>query len=284
MIDYESLGWGRKRRGDFKGAIEAFNKAIDENHRKKYFALHGKGECLIELDRYDEAIECFNAAIGIDKDHPWAYHGLGRAYFFKEQYETAKIYLDKSLQRNTNSVIAWRYLGKTLDKMHRYDDAVKALRESLYYVTNLYYAPKYREDMLSEIESEINKIVIYKDALETDNEQLKNDAEQLEKEIEQLKKEKEQLEKENEQLEKEIQELKKAQSSAQVVVHGVVNAPITTNKGGIVAMGEAIVNRSKADSSPEQDPTENEKRRATKCETEIEDGEIFCNDCGSELK
>ena len=264
MTDHESLGWIRKKRGDFKGAIEAFNKAIDENHRKKYFALHGKGECLIELGRYDDAIECFNTAISIDKDHPWAYHGLGRVYFFKEQYETAKIYLARSLQRNSNSVIAWRYRGKTLDKMHRYDDAVTALRKSLYYAT------KYRTDMISEIESEINKIVIYKDALETENEQ--------------LKKEKEQLEKEKEQLEKEIQELKKAQSYAQVVVNGDVNAPINTNKGGILAAGEATVNRSKADSSPEQDATENEKRVCLKCETEVEDGEIFCNNCGSELK
>ncbi len=271
MTDHESLGWIRKKRGDFKGAIEAFNKAIDENHRKKYFALHGKGECLIELGRYDNAIKCFNTAKSIDKDHPWAYYGLGRAYYCKEQYETAKTYLNQSLRRNCDSVSAWLYRGRTLDKMHRYDDAVTALRKSLYNAT------KYRTDMISEIESEINKIVIYKDALETENEQLKKDKEQL-------KKEKEQLEKEKEQLEKEIQELKKAQSYAQVVVNGDVNAPINTNKGGILAAGEAIVNRSKADSSPEQDATENEKRVCLKCETEVEDGEIFCNNCGSELK
>ncbi len=250
MTDNESLGWELKNKGDFKGAIEAFDHAINENHRKKYFALHGKGECLIELGRYDESIECFNAAINLDKEQHWAYHGLGRAYYFKEQYETAKIYLNKSLRRDCNSVIAWRYRGKTLDKMHRYDDAVTALRKSLYYAT------KYREYMISEIESEIKKIVIYKDALEKENEQLK----------------------------KEIQELKKAEADAQIVIHGNINAPINNNTGGIFAADGANIIRPKIDNSPAQDTIANEKLTCHNCGTETKEGQRLCNICGSELK
>lgn len=250
VCDDECRGWVLKGKKDYKGAIEAFDKAIESNHYKKYFALHGKGECLLGLNKPEEAIECFNAAIDIDPNHSWAYHGAARAYYCLGNYETARTYCKESIAREENSTYAWFWRGKALIKLHRINDAIDALKKALD------CAIHDRRDKIPDIEKELKEITDYRDALEKENEQLK----------------------------KEIQELKKAQSDAQIVIHGDVNAPINNNKGGILAADEAIVSRSKADSSPEQDPTENEKRRATKCETEIEDGEIFCNDCGSELK
>lgn len=249
MDDSEKLGWELKNKGDFKGAIKSFDKAIDENHPKKYFALHGKGECLLGLNQAEDALECFNAAIDIDPNHSWAYHGAARAHYCLGNYETARTYCNKSIDINNKSTYAWFWRGKALIKLHRINDAIDALKKALSYATH------YRRDKIPDIEKELKEITDYRDALEKENEQLK----------------------------KEIQELKKTKSDAQIVIHGDVNAPINNNKGGILAADEAIVNRPNIGSSPVHNAITNGKCICPKCGTLIEDGDKYCNFCWSKL-
>ena len=49
----------------FEDAIEAFNKAIEEDP-KSGVAWYRKAVCLTELERYSEAMECVGTAIAID--------------------------------------------------------------------------------------------------------------------------------------------------------------------------------------------------------------------------
>lgn len=128
--NYESLGWKYKHAGEYKKAIRAFDKAI-AHHQKTYFALHGKGECLLQTGDYTSALDCFKKAINIDKNHPWAYHGAGRAYHFLKQYDVALAHYNKSISLNKNNTVAWHWKGRTLIQLGMLDDAEKALRTAM---------------------------------------------------------------------------------------------------------------------------------------------------------
>lgn len=128
--NYEQKGWKLKEEKKYAEAIRAFNTAIRKN-QKRYYALHGKGECLLELKKYSDAFDCFNEAISLDRKHPWAYHGVGRVYYAYQQYDTALIYFDKSLDIEQKGVIAWMWKGRTLIQLEKYEEAETALNTAL---------------------------------------------------------------------------------------------------------------------------------------------------------
>lgn len=129
-INYEQLGWKFKHQGNYEAAIDAFDKAIVRKQRT-YFALHGKGECLLHLGKYSDALNCFANAIKIDRRHAWAYHGVGRAYHYLEKYDLALAYYDKSIEITRQSVVAWHWKGRTLIEMGEYALAEEALNIAL---------------------------------------------------------------------------------------------------------------------------------------------------------
>jgi len=129
-INYEQLGWKCKYQGKYEEAIDAFDKAIVRKQRT-YFALHGKGECLLDLGKYSDALNCFENAIKIDRHHAWAYHGAGRAYHYLKKYDLALAYYDKSIQITRQSVVAWHWKGRTLIRMDEYVLAEEALKTAL---------------------------------------------------------------------------------------------------------------------------------------------------------
>ena len=129
-INYEQLGWKFKHQGNYEAAIDAFDKAIVRKQRT-YFALHGKGECLLHLGKYSDALNCFANAIKIDRRHAWAYHGAGRVYHYLEKYDLAIAYYNKSIDITRQSVVAWHWKGRTFIRMGEYVLAEEALNIAL---------------------------------------------------------------------------------------------------------------------------------------------------------
>ena len=129
-INYEQLGWKFKHQGNYEAAIDAFDKAIVRKQRT-YFALHGKGECLLHLGKYSDALNCFEHAIKIDRRHAWAYHGAGRAYHYLQKFDLAIAYYNKSIEITRQSVVAWHWKGRTLIRMGENALAEEALNIAL---------------------------------------------------------------------------------------------------------------------------------------------------------
>ena len=128
--NYERLGWEAKNKGEFAKAIVYFDKAL-HYRQKPYFALQGKGECLLSLGEVEKAEECFNKAIQIDAQHPWAYHGLGRVCFYQERYDTALAYFEKSIKIAPKGTVAWHWKGRALLKQGKSAEAEEVLLKAL---------------------------------------------------------------------------------------------------------------------------------------------------------
>lgn len=152
--NYERLGWEAKNKGEFAKAIVYFDKAL-HYRQKPYFALHGKGECLLSLGEVEQAEECFNKAIHIDAHHPWAYHGLGRVYFYQERYDTALAYFEKSIRIEPKGTVAWHWKGRTLLKLGKYAEAEEVLLKAL---DNAISRKHGREKIISYIEADLKEL------------------------------------------------------------------------------------------------------------------------------
>ncbi|MDO5845077.1 MAG: tetratricopeptide repeat protein [Methanocorpusculum sp.] len=150
--NYEQTGWKYKHEGEYKKAIDAFDKAI-KYHQRTYFALHGKGECLLRTGDYDSALKCFESAINLDRRHPWAYHGAGRAYHFLKKYDTAIAYYEKSINIESHATVAWHWKGRTLIEIDEFEKAEKALSVALKNVVG----SRHSKDLIPLIEADLKK-------------------------------------------------------------------------------------------------------------------------------
>lgn len=270
--NYVNLGWKHIDNGEYNDAMKAFDKAI-YYRQNTFMALHGKGECLLELKEYDAALNCFIASINTNRKHPWAYHGAGRAYHFLKKYDIALAFYKKSISLEKRGIVAWHWMGRTLTEIGEYEEAEKSLTNAL---NNAIRGKQtgYRQNLIDRINNDLQKV-------------------RKEKEKRQHFKEK-----------------------PQIIIHGNNNAPIAA--GGILATGEAIINRPDIDNSITRNSTEyyaiNHKRIdfhgnnqhkpkiiqleqgviskvlgmkkyvCSRCGAEVKEGQIFCNKCGSELK
>jgi tetratricopeptide (TPR) repeat protein len=93
------------------------NNAIDWSKR---------GETLLELKRYKEALEAYNQAIELKPEYAEAFLGQGNSFLELKRYEEAVEAYDKAIQLQPNYVEAWNGRGKGLDFLQRYESAINA--------------------------------------------------------------------------------------------------------------------------------------------------------------
>ena len=72
--------------GEKKVAIDYFDKAIDQNSNHSSFALTNKGITLDKLEKYNEAIECYDKALEIEPNYAGALNNKGAVLDKLEKY------------------------------------------------------------------------------------------------------------------------------------------------------------------------------------------------------
>jgi len=124
---YFRLGSFYQRTEDCFKAIENFEKVLEINTKAGNDLYYSLGFCYYNTRNYDKAIEAFKKAIQIKPDASYSvYFTLGVSYYVQKNYEEAVKSLNKSIQMKPTYVNSHYYYGKSLEKLGKYSEAIKA--------------------------------------------------------------------------------------------------------------------------------------------------------------
>ena len=102
----------RRMNREFDLALTDYNKALVISPKNYTFHL-GKGECLIELDRFEEAVEEFTLCIRHQPYSRPGYSKRGFSYFSLKKYFEAIIDFNNYFRLNGREVAAYYYRGSS---------------------------------------------------------------------------------------------------------------------------------------------------------------------------
>jgi DNA-binding SARP family transcriptional activator len=105
-----NLGWLSMRLGDATGALEYMTKAVEllgdrESPAITGFLRHNQAEVLLQLDRYEEALDCFELSLaarslrGDRFGESITLAGLGRAYCLLDRQDQALVTFEAAVRR-----------------------------------------------------------------------------------------------------------------------------------------------------------------------------------------
>ncbi len=87
---------------------------------------YSKGAALTILGRYDEALECIDAALKINPENEVAWVNRGTALSRLGRHREALKSFNEAIKQNPSYEVAWNNKGNTLARLKRYDEALKA--------------------------------------------------------------------------------------------------------------------------------------------------------------
>lgn len=99
-------------RGDLKGAIAAFEKAV-ALAPEMYPALGNLGNAYLQSGRLPDAESAFEKALKANPDSADSYVNLGHVYFEMHKYNEAAKALSRAVQQDPNKALAYFFLGMT---------------------------------------------------------------------------------------------------------------------------------------------------------------------------
>jgi tetratricopeptide (TPR) repeat protein len=111
--------------GKFDEAISCYDNAIGKDPKNK-LAWVNKGAALLELMKSDEAISCFDKVTELYPKSAEAWNQKGYALNRLDRFGDAIIAFDNSIAINPKSADAWNGKGISLDNMGKHDEAIQA--------------------------------------------------------------------------------------------------------------------------------------------------------------
>lgn len=115
---------------DFDDALVQVNKALELDVNNPYFN-NNRGYIYLMTDQLEEAEKDINLAIKGDPQNGWAYRNKGIFYFKSEKFDAALRNLQQAVTYDDGIPMLHYYLGATLLKLDRKEEACPELRKSI---------------------------------------------------------------------------------------------------------------------------------------------------------
>ena len=128
---YIRLGFDSIALKEYDKAIELLNHAIELSSQSGLqsdiltIVLQGKGHCMFELGRYDEAEKLYRSLIEIQPDNYNGYVGLANSLIERKNPVEAMKYCDKALEMNPQNARPWILKAICLNLVGSKEDAIK---------------------------------------------------------------------------------------------------------------------------------------------------------------
>jgi tetratricopeptide (TPR) repeat protein len=130
-------GLGSLEKNDFTGSANHFTKAA-QAFPEYYEAYYHLGVAKTRQGLLEEAMPAFQKAIDLSGGrYAWAEFGIGYVQYLEGKSEEAVATIRRGLEADQNSADGYLFLGMTLLRLNRLDEAEKSAREALLRNPNL---------------------------------------------------------------------------------------------------------------------------------------------------
>ena len=125
--NYYNSGVAKDERGDLKGAIADYSKAIEINPHY-FIAYNNRGNSYQHIGRHDLAIADYNKTIELEPENGMPYNNRGFTFLLLGELEKAEGDLRKSLELNENNIYALNSMAELYSARNNPDEACRWLK------------------------------------------------------------------------------------------------------------------------------------------------------------
>src|SRR5579885_1520890 len=116
---------------DYQQAISCFTESAKYAGERACLPLYNMGNAYQSLNKFDEAMESFRAALKVDNTMADAWINLGRLLDDRGDHEEALACYELALQFQPDDEVAWCNRGNTLRSLRRFEEALSSYDRAL---------------------------------------------------------------------------------------------------------------------------------------------------------
>ena len=142
------LGTIYERLAEPQKAISAYKKALkNPQYVTPHFSHQNLGLIYLIMEKYEDAIGEFKAALQVAPDYALAYNGLGRTYYLSEQYPESARAFESALKIVPDYAEAHFHLARTYSKQGSLKKAQKEFKQVIELAPESEFAKQSRDNL-----------------------------------------------------------------------------------------------------------------------------------------
>jgi len=128
-MDWYNKGYSFQSSGNYKEAIDAYDRAIDLVQSSKFYAY--RGSAYYKLGDFQQAIWDCSKAIQLNPEETMAYNYRGSVFYMKREYDNALEDFNKAIVLDSQNDLAYIMRGKINNVRSQYDKAIEDLSKAI---------------------------------------------------------------------------------------------------------------------------------------------------------